>query len=74
MTHKNLNDQQNVDSTILMNKFKQELVDLYMQGWFDREMGYGEDEADVRGTKYVNQLIKKYKISELLITIQQQSK
>ena len=49
-------------SSIQMNTFRQELIDLYMQGWLDRDWEIGEDEADEKSEMYADQIMKKYKL------------
>ena len=49
-------------SSIQMNTFRQELIDLYMQGWLDRDWKIGEDEADEKAEMYADQIMKKYKL------------
>ncbi len=50
------------NSSIQMNTFRQELIDLYMQGWLDRDWKIGEDEADKKAEMYADQIMKKYKL------------
>ncbi len=45
-----------------MSAIRKELIDLYMQGWLDRDWKIGEDEADERAIKYADAIIKKYKL------------
>jgi hypothetical protein len=49
-------------SSIQMNTFRQELIDLYIQGWLDRDWKIGEDEADEKAEMYADQIMKKYKL------------
>jgi hypothetical protein len=49
-------------SSIQMNTFRQELIDLYMQGWLDRDWKIGEDEADEKAEMYADQIMNKYKL------------
>ena len=49
-------------SSIQMNTFRQELIDLYMQGWLDRDWKISEDEADEKAEMYADQIMKKYKL------------
>ena len=44
-----------------LEKLKKELMDLYMQGWLDRDWHIGEDEADKKSEVYANNIIKKIK-------------
>jgi hypothetical protein len=62
--HENGNLQQGAvsSSSIQMNTFRQELIDLYMQGWLDRDWKIGEDEADEKAEMYADQIMKKYKL------------
>lgn len=39
---------------------KQELIDLYLQGYYDRDWKISEDEAFNKAEKYANQIIKKH--------------
>jgi len=45
-----------------MNTFRQELIDLYMQGWLDRDWRIGRDKADEKAEMYADQIMKKYKL------------
>jgi len=49
-------------SSIQMNTFRQELIDLYMQGWLDRDWRIGREEADEKAEMYADQIMKKYKL------------
>jgi hypothetical protein len=49
-------------SSIQMNTFRQELIDLYMQGWLDRDWKIGEDEADEKAEMYADQIMKNNKL------------
>ena len=49
-------------SSIQMNSFRQELVELYMQGWLDRDWKIGEDYADEKAEKLADALMAKYKL------------
>ncbi len=49
-------------SSIHMNTFRQELIDLYLQGWLDKDWGIGQDEADEKAEMYADQIMKKYKL------------
>ena len=49
-------------SSIQMNTFRQELIDLYMQGYYDRDWKISEDEADEKAEMYADKIMKKYKL------------
>lgn len=49
-------------SSIQMNTFRQELIELYMQGWLDRDWHIGENEANEKAEMYADQIMKKYKL------------
>ena len=49
-------------SSIQMNTFRQELIDLYMQGWLDRDWKISEDDADEKAEMYADQIMAKYKL------------
>jgi len=49
-------------SPIQINTFRQELIDLYMQGWLDRDWRVGREEADEKAEMYADQIMKKYKL------------
>jgi len=50
------------EKAIQMNSFRQELVELYMQGWLDRDWKIGEDDADEKAEKLADALMAKYKL------------
>ena len=56
------------EKAIQMNSFRQELVELYMQGWLDRDWKIGEDDADEKAEKLADALMAKYKL-ELPLTV-----
>ena len=49
-------------SLIQMNTFRQELVELYTQGWLDRDWKISEDDADEKAEKLADALMAKYKL------------
>ena len=47
-------------SELSANNIKQELEDLYMQGYYDRDWKLSENDCEERGEIYAKAIIKKY--------------
>jgi hypothetical protein len=49
-------------SSIHINTFRKELIELYMQGWLDRDWKISQDDADKKAEIYADQIMAKYKL------------
>ena len=58
--------QEQINSIVIFYKqlslFRKELIELYMQGYYDRDWKISEDEADEKAEMYADQIMKKYKL------------
>lgn len=58
--------QEQINSIVIFYKqlslFRKELIELYMQGYYDRDWKISEDEADKKAEVYADKIMKKYKL------------